>query len=541
MSQTGPGAITCKIGARTDKGLQRTSNEDAFAVLDLPGVDAGFVVADGMGGLQAGEVASNEAVRVIEATLADSLSRGLAPRDALAESLERANTAVYSLTQGLQREQAALEEPTQKPGRTPPAAAGQNAVMGTTAVIGLVRDGVLHLAHAGDSRAYLLRGGTLRPLTEDHSFVAERVRAGDMTTAEARTSRFRNMITRAVGIDAAIEPEFMEQVLHSGDVVLACSDGLTTMLEDAEIADLLMSMPRSAPDRVCAALVDMANKKGGADNITVAVLNVEGPGDPGGGGSAAMPVSRRPQSRPAAAATSSSGASAGSRRVIDIDERRRGPALPLVALAAVGLATLGFGAAVAGSRSGRVRIGQALVGRPATSLAPEGTVKIKPLRDYSKLTYASPVPFPRREFITRGDLLAYSPNAGIFTVKESTGDLIYLSRGGDALLSVAQLEVAPPAPDPVPPSRVFIAADLQGNLYISYPLRKVVEKRSPEGGLLQKLSGFTRPEAIAVDEQGNIYVIDRNILKVLRAKDRQKQAPAPAATSRATPVSKPSK
>ena len=245
--------LTYAVAGKTDKGVQRSTNEDAYALLEIPGFDQAFVVADGMGGLQAGEVASGEAVRVIGESLKASPNAASAPLAALHEALTRANDAVFALTQGLRSDGSAEEEPTQRPGPSarPPQGA---AIMGTTAVVGLVRGGTLYLCHAGDSRAYLFRAGELIPLTEDHSFVAERVRAGDMTEAEARVSRFRNMITRAVGIDAQIQPDVREEPLQAGDLVLVCTDGLTTMVEDEEIRQMLAApaLARSAPERVLA-------------------------------------------------------------------------------------------------------------------------------------------------------------------------------------------------------------------------------------------------------------------------------------------------
>jgi|GEM_PF-107790 Serine/threonine protein phosphatase len=537
--------LTYAVAGKTDKGVQRSTNEDAYALLEIPGFDQAFVVADGMGGLQAGEVASGEAVRVIGESLKASPNAASAPLAALHEALTRANDAVFALTQGLRSDGSAEEEPTQRPGPSarPPQGA---AIMGTTAVVGLVRGGTLYLCHAGDSRAYLFRAGELIPLTEDHSFVAERVRAGDMTEAEARVSRFRNMITRAVGIDAQIQPDVREEPLQAGDLVLVCTDGLTTMVEDEEIRQMLAApaLARSAPERVAASLVEAANRNGGADNITVVVLKVGGTG--GGGSSSTASAGGRGTAAvmPTAGATQSGArrsSAPAQRNIIDMDARRRGTSPVLVTLASLGVIALGLAAILAGSEPLRRQAARVLIGRPvAPPPAPSGT-RVEPLRDYEQLTYAPPAPFATREFLARGDLLAYSPGVGVFSVRDSSGVMVSLTRGGDMIRNVASLEVAPPSPDPAPASRVFVATDLQGNLYLSYTARKVIEKRSPEGKLLAKITaGLTRPEAVAVDEQGNIYVIDRNILKVLRAIDPSPEAGGAPAGADSSPAPQPS-
>jgi len=221
------------IAARTDTGRQRSANEDAYAVLDMErqGLhgEAAFVVADGMGGMHAGDVASREAVRVVAQTLGRLLADPQAdPRAALDEALRGANRAVHALAaapppaeddtpmdrRGVRGgEPAAADAP-------PPGASDAPGVMGTTCVAGVVKDGALYLAHVGDSRAYLFRAGRLSRLTRDHSFVEERVLAGVMTEEQARRSRFRNVITRAVGIEPEVEPEIKQESLEPGDTVL---------------------------------------------------------------------------------------------------------------------------------------------------------------------------------------------------------------------------------------------------------------------------------------------------------------------------------
>jgi PPM family protein phosphatase len=226
--------------ALTDVGRVRAANEDSFVIDDTAGV---FAVADGMGGHQAGEVAS--------ATAIDALRTGLADGRPIDEAIVDANTAVVA---------RASEDP------------GLRG-MGTTLTAAVVGDDqVLVIGHVGDSRAYLLRAGDLERLTADHSVVAELIAAGQLTEAEAEIDPRRAMITRALGIDVDVEVDVIPVALTVGDRLLFCSDGLTTMLRDDAIAEVL----RTQADRARAAqeLVEAANDAGGVDNITVLLVDV---------------------------------------------------------------------------------------------------------------------------------------------------------------------------------------------------------------------------------------------------------------------------
>jgi protein phosphatase len=561
------------VGARTDRGMQRTANEDAAAVLDLPGVDAAFVVADGMGGLQAGDVASQEAVRVVESALRESLAGVSDPAAVdfpaiLDAAVRRANAAVFALTQRLREEMnaaAVTEDPTAaRPGalgaKARPAfvndAAPATALMGTTVVVGVVSGGRLHLAHAGDSRAYLMRGPELYRLTEDHSYVAERVRAGEITEEEARGSRFRNMITRAVGIDREIEPDLRSEVLRPGDTVLVCTDGLTGMLGDSDIANLLASPEYTGmpPEGVASALVDAANRRDSNDNVTAVVLRVAAgvPRTNGASASATAPAKPIAPARPTATATPGA--------VVDLDAPRRrrrsgegrGAASPVLAvLATVGLLALVGAACLAVSSDLRKQASDALaaVGKKSVTGGKQVTRLIpKPLRDYSKLQYNPPEDYG--VVLARGDLLAYSPRAGLYFVRPSTGQVLLVPNkvpesptlvSGDDVITTEgvpvmavrgiAVEPSPATVSPAPKSRVFTATDLQGNLYVSYAAAGQVIKYSTEGRKLAVIKGFTLPEAVAVDEQGNIYVVDDEHLRICRAvegKPKAAASPAPA-------------
>jgi serine/threonine protein phosphatase PrpC len=144
--------------------------------------------------------------------------------------------------------------------------------MGTSVVAGLLNEKILSLAHVGDSRAYLYRNGQLSLLTDDHSWVHEQVTAGILTEDEAKSHPLKNVVTRALGGGPSVSPDLQELVFSPGDVFLFCSDGLTTMLSDEEIRDV--AKKGKDPEDLCQHLVDLANDKGGVDNITVVVVSL---------------------------------------------------------------------------------------------------------------------------------------------------------------------------------------------------------------------------------------------------------------------------
>jgi len=236
--------------ADSDTGRARRANEDAFFA-HAPV----FAVADGMGGAQAGEVASR--------TVVDCLRRGLpdggSPEERLAALAEEAN--------GLIHRKAAEDE--------------QRAGMGTTLTAAYVDEDAVSFGHVGDSRAYLFRDAKLQQLTNDHSLVGEMVRRGKLTAEQAEEHPQRSIITRALGPEPAVEVDHMTTYARDGDVFLLCSDGLTSMLSDEQIGRTLTD----APDLRAAghALIDAANSAGGRDNITVILFRVE---EVGGGATA---------------------------------------------------------------------------------------------------------------------------------------------------------------------------------------------------------------------------------------------------------------
>ena len=240
--------VVGRAAGLTDTGRKRRQNEDAF-VCDPPL----FAIADGMGGAQAGELASRLAAAAIEEGGA-----ALDSEEGVVGIVRTANARIF---------ERALHDPTV-------------AGMGTTATVALVdeRGSTLRLAHVGDSRAYRYRGGTLEQLSTDHSLVGELVRTGRLTEAEAAVHPHRSVITRALGTDADVEVEERTIELAPGDLVLLCSDGLSAMVRDEEIARLLESVA-SDPHAAADALVRAANDAGGEDNVTVVLFELA-EGDP---------------------------------------------------------------------------------------------------------------------------------------------------------------------------------------------------------------------------------------------------------------------
>jgi serine/threonine protein phosphatase PrpC len=232
---------------RSDTGRQRRANEDAYYVRTPV-----FVVADGMGGAQAGEVASRIAAEAFDRDLPAS------PEDALREVFEAANREIH--------EHAATDE--------------SHAGMGTTLTAAIVdpqREEVA-IGHVGDSRAYRLRGPKLERLTQDHSLVEELRRKGQLTDQQAEEHPQRSIITRALGPEAEVEPDIHTEQARAGDLYLVCSDGLTTMLGEDRIKQILRSA--TSLDAAVRALVDEANRAGGRDNITAVLFRLDEVGAP---------------------------------------------------------------------------------------------------------------------------------------------------------------------------------------------------------------------------------------------------------------------
>src|ERR1700712_4032013 len=249
-------SMTLEFFSATDTGRARSNNEDSVAVDDATEL---VVLADGMGGYNAGEVASGMATSFIKTELGRWLSEASENatdtdvRRAMDICVDNANRAIFN---------AANSNP-------------QYAGMGTTLVVGVFREARLLLGHVGDSRCYRLRAGRLAQITHDYSLLQEQIDSGLITPEQAAFSANKNLVTRAVGVEDTV---LLETHLHDvlpGDIYLLCSDGLSDMLDDEMISQLLQScdlLPEAAT-----ALIDAANEAGGKDNISVVLVRVRGP------------------------------------------------------------------------------------------------------------------------------------------------------------------------------------------------------------------------------------------------------------------------
>lgn len=255
-----------EIAAKTDPGCVRQNNEDSLAVDEELGL---LLVADGMGGHNSGEVASELASSVVRDNLRRLIIEGKGPADAarlqpmkmngperakqLEHSVKLANQAIY---------EASLKYP-------------KDHGMGTTVVAVLADPKGMTVAHVGDSRLYVFRKGRLEQLTEDHSLVADQVRRGVISKEEAESSGLQNVLTRALGTEREVAVEVGEHPVLKGDVLLLCSDGLTKMVSEPEIGEILAKRPR--PLDACDTLIQLSRDRGGVDNITIVIARFAEP------------------------------------------------------------------------------------------------------------------------------------------------------------------------------------------------------------------------------------------------------------------------
>lgn len=241
--------------AKTDVGRKRQENEDRFCLEPALGL---YVVADGMGGHAAGEVASRLAVETIQewmerylcgadtAIVVPVAVPGSPEAGFLLSSIQLANRVIFEAAK----------------------ARREYAGMGTTLVAALAQGDRFVLAHVGDSRIYRIRQGEIVQMSRDHSFVQQQVDCGAISAADAQHSQYRHMITRALGLKESVEVDLSEQAARPGDILLLCSDGLSDLLDDEEILGAVETHGADL-NQACQALVDRANSKGGDDNITV--------------------------------------------------------------------------------------------------------------------------------------------------------------------------------------------------------------------------------------------------------------------------------
>lgn len=245
--------LDMEILAKTDVGQKRSRNEDNFIQLakskSIGEIDAVLGVADGMGGHAAGDVASRIAAETFEEVFSSTDIGHRQIKDLLKDTFSMANEKIV------------------KRGKASP-----EGSMGTTCTVAIFIAGECHIGHVGDSRAYLMRDGDLKQLTDDHSWVAQLVKDGHITNEQARVHPNRNVITKALGIDDDVESDFLKLETHSGDRLLICSDGLHGLVEDSTICDILRE---GSIEEMIDRLIGEANDNGGHDNITVAIAMFE--------------------------------------------------------------------------------------------------------------------------------------------------------------------------------------------------------------------------------------------------------------------------
>ena len=247
-----------KFCSRTDTGRARDNNEDSVAIDENTHL---AVLADGMGGYNAGEVASSMATSFIKSELSrwltevGSVARSREVRRAMEICVDSANLAIFNAAN----------------------ANAHYAGMGTTLVVAVFREDGLVLGHIGDSRCYRMRAGKLEQMTRDHSLLQEQMDAGLITPEQAQHSTIKNLVTRALGVEAGVLMEVNEYAVEIGDIYLMCSDGLSDMVNDATIAQVMQG--ETTLERQAQALVDAANEHGGRDNISVLMAEVTEAGE----------------------------------------------------------------------------------------------------------------------------------------------------------------------------------------------------------------------------------------------------------------------
>lgn len=238
------------VYSRSDVGVVRKTNQDDVNFKLLSDSMAWVVVCDGMGGANGGDTASKEAVASITECLSEKLSEGILQEEVekiFVEAIEKASKVIYDMSQSVK----------------------ELSGMGTTVVLAMVYNNVLHIAHVGDSRAYIVGNDDIRQVTLDHSIVQELVNTGEITPEQAEVHPRKNIITRALGISSDVNVDYSSMEIDKNSIVLLCTDGLTNDVSPDDIYEVIKQN-----DLVCACdlLIDMAIKKGGNDNITVALI-----------------------------------------------------------------------------------------------------------------------------------------------------------------------------------------------------------------------------------------------------------------------------
>ena len=429
---------------KSEKG-KRPSNEDSCIILcaeELGDTDAMLVVADGMGGRASGEVASRIAVdSVRDVFLSEQAAKDLNPIETLARGFRTANDAVF------------------RKGSSAPNLEG----MGTTCVTAAVKEGQAFYANIGDSRAYLLRDENITQLTEDHSLVAEKVKSGEISQDEARKSRFRNIITRAIGLEPDVHPDTGSIDLQTGDLLLLCTDGLTGPVSDTEIADIIRTSADT--DEACSKLISTALKNGGTDNITVAIAAY---------GSISRSVGKKPKT--------------GKSIVSQL--------LSLLIGLLVGIAL--------GLYPVRTLVEDWKAKPSAETIRQESTVEIS--------AYQDPVTLINKPI---GDSVLAVDGNGYVLVADTQGQLLRVDSVRRVVYPIPSKDIIKPSSGPKSP---YVAVDKQGNLFISDPRQMRIAEYTRSGLLMRGIAKgkLLNPGLISIGSDGSIYVIDSGYLKVIR-------------------------
>ncbi len=239
-----------RISARTDVGIVRSNNQDSYAAGEFQNGVAWAVVCDGMGGNAGGNIASSTAVKSISERITSAYRETMTSssiKNLLVTAITNANFEIYDM-----------------------AADNLDLLgMGTTVVAAIMTKNVLYIAHAGDSRAYLVTGEEIRQLTRDHSVVQDLVDSGEITPEQARTHPRKNLITRALGVDESLKVDFTVEDLKGDETLLICTDGLSNMVEPLDIYRTVVDNPH---EEIAEILINAANENGGEDNITVVAI-----------------------------------------------------------------------------------------------------------------------------------------------------------------------------------------------------------------------------------------------------------------------------
>ena len=499
------------FGAKTDPG-RRSNNEDSHTVIDVDrgdlNADGVILVADGMGGRNFGEAASSAAIDAVRDSLVDYLRANqptaIPVTDALAAALRKANSRVYALSQA------------------DPSSQG----MGTTLVAAVINGTKLNLAHVGDSRAYLFGVDGLEQITDDHSFVADQVRAGNISEDGAKKSRFRNVITRAVGIEPTVAPDLDQFDLSNANSLVVCTDGLTNAVSDEEIAHILSTAPtaQGAADQ----LVDAAVENGGKDNITVVVSRF-GSNDPIRKG-----VVGKPAPRPAMDTVDDDDsmylavpAAKAKPKKTKTQKRPHGTMIAIlgvVCVMAIGAASY-FGSVLYGA--GYVfTVSPPFVSKPVAPAPPAPT-------DLTNLAYAAPV--KALDLPIQHDPMYVASNGSISVLTQKNQVVTLNPLGQIAQTTALSPVVAGYLHSKFSTEAQHTARDAKGDLYVANPQLKSIAKFDPSGRLLGQIATGKLHDtgAISVRDDGTVFVIDSDRLWSIQATPATEHKSVPAVTPHA--------